>query len=84
MLVSSACWGEVDAVPDACVDCRTPRFTSGFTETFESRDFTGAPQLVTMRLCLECGSRFADRVQMRRYLTAKLPAWARAVAPVRG
>ncbi|MBI5068393.1 MAG: hypothetical protein HZB56_09140 [Deltaproteobacteria bacterium] len=69
---------------DACVDCRTPRFTSGFTETFESRDFTGAPQVVTLRLCLDCGSRFSDRAQLRRYLTAKLPAWALAGAAVRG
>lgn len=69
---------------DACVDCRTPRFTSGFTETFESRDFNGAPLVVTLRLCLDCGSRFADRAQLRRYLTAKLPAWALAGAAVRG
>ena len=71
-------------MPDACVDCRTPRFTSGFTETFESRGFTGDLQLVTLRLCLDCGSRFADRAQMRRYLVQKLPAWAVAGAPVRG
>jgi len=71
-------------LPDACADCRTPRFTSGFTETFESRDFNGAPQLVTLRLCLDCGSRFADRAQMRCHLAARLPAWALAGAAARG
>lgn len=65
---------------DACVDCRTPRFTSGFTETFQSRTFDGSSVLVTVRLCLECGARFADRAQMRTYLAGKLPAHALSVA----
>jgi hypothetical protein len=67
-------------VSDACVDCRTHRFTSGFTEVFESRAFDGTPLLVTLRLCLDCGSRFADRGEMRGYLVHKLPAHAVAVA----
>jgi hypothetical protein len=58
------------------VDCRTRRFTSGFTEVFESRTFDGSPVLVTVRLCLQCGSRFADRREMRGYLVHKLPAHA--------
>ncbi len=71
-------------MPDACVDCRTPRFTSGFTEVFASRSFDGSTLLVTMRLCLDCGSRFADRQAMRSYLVGRLPAHAReaSVAPV--
>lgn len=67
-------------MPDACVDCRTRRFTSGFTEVFESRAFDGSPVLVTLRMCLDCGSRFADRREMRSYLLHKLPAHAVAAA----
>jgi transcriptional regulator NrdR family protein len=67
-------------VADACVDCRTLRFTSGYTEVFESRAFDGSPVLVTLRMCLECGSRFADRREMRGYLLKKLPAHAVAAA----
>lgn len=63
-------------MPDACVDCRTHRFTSGFTEVFESRTFDGSPVLVTVRLCLDCGSRFENRRAMRDYLLKKLPAHA--------
>lgn len=70
-------------MPDACVDCQTPRFTSGFTEIFEARGHAGAPGLVTLRLCLDCGSRFPDRAQMRRYLVTKLPAPVAATAAVR-
>jgi len=66
-------------VPDACVDCRTLKFTSGFTETFQARSLDGAPLLVTVRLCLDCGGRFDDRAQMRLYLATRLPA--HAVAP---
>ncbi len=65
---------------DACVDCRTRKFTSGFTETFESRTFDGTAVLVTVRLCLTCGARFADRSAMRSYLAGRLPAHAVSVA----
>ncbi len=37
---------------------------------------------VTLRLCLACGSRFADRVQLRRYLCTKLPAYATSTVAV--
>ena len=63
-------------MPDACVDCRTPKFTSGFTETFQSRTYDGSSVLVTVRLCLECGARFAGRDEMRDYLARRLPAHA--------
>jgi hypothetical protein len=63
-------------VPDACVDCRTLKFTSGFSETFRARGFDGSAFLVTLRLCLDCGARFADRAQMRDYLSTRLPAHA--------
>lgn len=63
-------------MPDACVDCRTLKFASGFTETFQARGADGAPLVLTLRLCLDCGSRFPDRAQLRLYLATRLPALA--------
>ena len=68
---------------DACVDCRTPKFSSGFTETFQSRTYDGSTVLVTVRLCLDCGGRFAGRDELRAYLASRLPAHALSVATAR-
>ena len=59
---------------DWCVDCGSREFQSCFTEWFPSRSSDGVPAAVTLRLCLSCGARFADRAQLRTHLLAKLPA----------
>ena len=63
---------------------RMPRPPQQSQRVFASRSFDGSTLLVTMRLCLDCGSRFADRQAMRSYLVGRLPAHAReaSVAPV--
>ena len=70
-------------MPDRCVDCRTsPRLhTTGpcFTETFPVVGTNGLKYLVTLRICLTCGSRFADRSEIREYLRTRLPAHATSV-----
>ena len=65
---------------DRCVDCRTgPKLHACFTETFPVTGPNGKYQL-TLRLCLACGARFADRRQVREYLRTRLPAHATSVA----
>ncbi len=68
---------------DRCVDCRTgPRLhaaVSCFTETFPVTAPSGLKYDVTLRLCLACGSRFADRREIREYLRTRLPAHATSV-----
>jgi hypothetical protein len=39
----------------------------------------GVKYHLTLRLCLACGSRFADRPQVREYLRTRLPAYATSV-----
>ncbi|HET7824533.1 MAG TPA: hypothetical protein VFK90_04335 [Anaeromyxobacter sp.] len=39
----------------------------------------GMPYNLTLRLCLACGSRFADRREVREYLSTRLPAHATSV-----
>jgi len=67
-------------VADRCVDCNDrPRLHdlgSCFTETFAVRTRTGAAIQLTLRLCLRCGGRFADRAQLRDYLRTRLPEYA--------
>ncbi len=67
-----------------CVDCRTsPRVNetaSCFSETFPVKAPNGAQVHVTLRLCLSCGARFQDRVELREYLATRLPAYATARA----
>ncbi len=67
---------------DRCVDCHThPRpndVASCYSETFPMRAPHGGVFQLTVRLCLECGTRFRDRKQLREYLRAKLPALVRA------
>ncbi len=68
---------------DRCVDCLSgPRLhttVSCFTETFPVSGPTGLKYEVTLRLCLACGSRFADRREIREYLRTRLPAYATSV-----
>jgi hypothetical protein len=63
---------------EGCVDCRAiPRlYELGpcFTETFPMKAPNGMQVHVTLCLCLKCGARFQDRVQLREYLRTKLPA----------
>jgi hypothetical protein len=70
-------------LPDRCVDCSTaPRLhaaVSCFTETFPVTGPNGVKYHLTLRLCLACGSRFADRPQVREYLRTRLPAYATSV-----
>jgi hypothetical protein len=70
-------------LPDRCVDCRTaPKLhtaVSFFTETFPVTAPNGVKYELTLRLCLACGSRFADRRQVREYLRTRIPAHARSV-----
>jgi hypothetical protein len=70
-------------LPERCVDCRTgPRLHSAvscFSETFPVTAPNGVKYDLTLRLCLACGSRFADRRQIREYLRTRLPAYATSV-----
>ncbi len=67
-------------MPDACVDCsacsRPSNVVACFSETFPLKTTNGGQFNVTLRLCLRCGRRFADRGQLRSYLATKLPAYA--------
>jgi hypothetical protein len=69
-------------LPDVCVDCNVrPRpsdVVPCYSESFPLTTIDGGRFTVTLRLCLACGSRFADRSQLRRYLHTKLPAYARS------
>jgi hypothetical protein len=68
------------ALPDGCVDCNVrPRpndVVPCYSETFPMTTIDGGRFTVTLRLCLACGTRFADRAQLRRYLATRLPAYA--------
>lgn len=68
-------------MPERCVDCnsgsRLHQVLSCYSETFPVRAPNGVPYNITLRLCLACGTRFADRQQVREYLLTKLPAHAR-------
>jgi hypothetical protein len=68
------------ALPDACVDCsvtsRPTDVVPCFSESFPLRTTNGGQFTVTLRLCLRCGRRFADRGALRSYLATKLPAYA--------
>jgi hypothetical protein len=69
---------------ERCVDCdcrpRLHEVVSCFSETFPVRAPNGLPYNLTLRLCLACGSRFADRREIREYLRTRLPAHATSVA----
>lgn len=71
-------------LPERCVDCNSgPRLQevlSCYSETFPVRAPNGVPYHLTLRLCLACGMRFADRRQLREYLQTRLPAYATSVA----
>ncbi len=71
---------------DRCVDCNgAPRLHAVvpcYSETFPAKAPDGARFTLTLRLCLACGTRFADRRQLRDYLATKLPAYAMGVAEV--
>jgi hypothetical protein len=73
-------------VADRCVECNDrPRLHdlgSCYTETFAVRTQAGAAIQVTLRLCLRCGGRFADRAQLRDYLRTRLPEYAVQIVPV--
>lgn len=65
-----------------CVDCNTSPRTNEvapcYSETFPMEAPGGGVFQYTLRLCLDCGTRFADRGQLREYLRTKLPALVRA------
>lgn len=73
---------------DRCADCNgRPKLHdlgSCFTETFAVRAQSGAALQVTLRLCLRCGGRFADRAQLRDYLRTRLPEYALQAATAKG
>jgi hypothetical protein len=56
---------------DTCVECGSREFNSCFSESFPGRGRDGAS--LTLRVCLQCGSRFPDRAQLRSHLLQKLP-----------
>lgn len=62
---------------EMCVDCGSREFESCFSECFFSRGSDGTPVMLTLRLCLSCGARYPDRVQLRSHLMQKLPATTR-------
>jgi hypothetical protein len=67
-------------LPDRCVDCRTaPKHGAVYTETFPVSAPNGLRYQLALRLCLACGTRFADRQQVRTYLRTRLPAHATSV-----
>jgi hypothetical protein len=70
-------------LPERCVDCSTGsrlhEVASCYTETFPVTGPAGMKYHLTLRLCLACGSRFADRQQVREYLRTRLPAHATSV-----
>ncbi len=70
-------------MPERCVDCRTGArlhsAVSCFSETFPVTAPNGVKYDLTLQLCLACGSRFADRRQIREYLRTRLPAYATSV-----
>jgi hypothetical protein len=60
-------------VSEICADCGSHDFTSCFSESFPTRGLDGTPFVLTLRLCLRCGTRFGDRRELRSYLHHKLP-----------
>ncbi len=68
---------------DRCIDCNTaPSLHAEFscyTETFPVAAPNGLKYQLTLRLCLACGSRFADRREIREYLRTRFPAHATSV-----
>jgi len=50
-----------------------------FSETFPVVGPNGLRYHLTLRICLACGSRFADRSEIREYLRTRLPAHATSV-----
>ena len=73
-------------MPERCVDCNSrPRLhevVSSYSETFPLLAPNHVTYQLTLRLCLACGTRFADRRQIREYLRTKLPAPARVAEAV--
>jgi NMD protein affecting ribosome stability and mRNA decay len=71
-------------LPERCVDCgsgpRLHEVLSCYTETFPVRAPNGVPYHITLRLCLACGTRFAERREVREYLRTRLPTHATSVA----
>ncbi len=69
-------------LPEHCVDCNVrPRpndVASCYSETFPLETPEGGRFHFTLRLCLDCGTRFADRRQLREYMRTKLPGHVRA------
>ncbi len=67
---------------DRCVDCNTRPTLNDvvpcYSETFPMKAADGGVFQFTLRLGLECGTRFRDRKQLREYLRAKLPSLVRA------
>ena len=65
---------------EACVDCsatsRPTEVVPCFSESFPLKTTNGGQFTLTLRLCLRCGARFADRGAVRRYLATRLPAYA--------
>lgn len=63
-----------------CIECNEqPRLGdlgSSYAETFVVRGPEGGLVSVTLHLCVRCGAHFVDRLQLREYLRAKLPALA--------
>jgi hypothetical protein len=75
-------------VADRCVDCgdrpRLHDLGSCYSETYAVRAPSGAAIHLTLRLCLRCGGRFADRTGLREYLRTRLPEYAVQVAAAPG
>lgn len=73
-------------MPERCVDCdvrpRPSEVVPCFSETFNLTTTIGGHFHLTLRLCLGCGARFADRRQLRDYLATKLPAYASSAVAI--
>jgi hypothetical protein len=61
---------------EGCVDCaalpRLHQLGPCYSETFPVKAPNGMQVHVTLCLCLKCGARFHDRVELREYLRTKL------------
>ena len=71
---------------ERCADCdirpRPSEAVPCFSETFDLKTTIGGHFHLTLRLCLSCGARFADRRQLRAYLATKLPAYASSAVAI--